>query len=68
MSFVSNGGKFKLYTVLNDLIFPTPTQPRMSFEHAISLRVEMNFFLLSLEIEDRDKVEVKLGEAQKDLL
>jgi hypothetical protein len=34
MSFVSNGGKFKLYTVLNGLIFPTPTQPRISFEHA----------------------------------
>jgi hypothetical protein len=27
---VSNGGKFKLYTVLNGLIFPTPTQPRIS--------------------------------------
>jgi hypothetical protein len=35
ISLVSNGGKFKLYTVLNDLIFPTPTQPRISFEHAI---------------------------------
>jgi hypothetical protein len=35
MSFVSNGGKFKLYTVLDGLIFPTPTQPRISFEHAI---------------------------------
>jgi hypothetical protein len=32
MSFVSNGGKFKLYTVLDGLIFPTPTQPRISFE------------------------------------
>jgi hypothetical protein len=28
MSFVSNG-KFKLYTVLNGLIFRTPTQPRI---------------------------------------
>jgi hypothetical protein len=35
MSFVSNGGKFKLYTVLNGLIFPTPTQPRISFERTI---------------------------------
>jgi hypothetical protein len=35
MSFVSNGGKFKLYTVLNGLIFPTPTQPRISFERPI---------------------------------
>jgi hypothetical protein len=32
---VANGGKFKLYTVLNGLIFPTPTQPRISFERAI---------------------------------
>jgi hypothetical protein len=37
MSFVSNGGKFKLYTVLDGLIFPTPTQPRISFERAIHL-------------------------------
>jgi hypothetical protein len=35
MSFVSNGGKFKLYTVLNGFIFPSPTQPRISFERAI---------------------------------
>jgi hypothetical protein len=35
MSFVSNGGKFKLYTVLNGFIFPTPTQPRISFERPI---------------------------------
>jgi hypothetical protein len=35
MSFMSNGGKFKLYTVLNDLIFPTATQPRISLERAI---------------------------------
>jgi hypothetical protein len=35
MSFVSNGGKFKLYTVLNGLIFPTPFQPRISSERAI---------------------------------
>jgi hypothetical protein len=32
MSFVSNGGKFKLYTVLSGLIFPTPTQLRISFQ------------------------------------
>jgi hypothetical protein len=35
MSFVSNGGKFKLYTVLNGLIFPTPPQPRILVERAI---------------------------------
>jgi hypothetical protein len=34
MSFVSNGGKFKIYTVLG-LIFPTPTQTRILFESAI---------------------------------
>jgi hypothetical protein len=28
MSLVSNGGKFKLYTVINGLIFPTPIQPK----------------------------------------
>jgi hypothetical protein len=35
MSFVAIDGKFKLYTVLNGLIFSTPTQPRISFERAI---------------------------------
>jgi hypothetical protein len=35
ISFVSNGGKFKLHTVLNVLIFPT--QPRISFERAIRI-------------------------------
>jgi hypothetical protein len=35
MSFVSNGGKFKFYTVLNGLIFPTSIQPRILFERAI---------------------------------
>jgi hypothetical protein len=37
MSFVSNSGKFKLYTVLNGLIFPTPTHSRISFERAIQI-------------------------------
>jgi hypothetical protein len=32
MSFVSNGVKFKLYTVINGLILATLTQPRISFE------------------------------------
>jgi hypothetical protein len=35
MSFLPNGGKFKFYTVLNGLIFATPTQPRISFERGI---------------------------------
>jgi hypothetical protein len=35
MSFVSNGGKFKFYTVLNGLLFPTPTQSRISFERVM---------------------------------
>jgi hypothetical protein len=38
---VSNGGKFKLYTVLNALIFPTPTQPRISFERPIQYCVKI---------------------------
>jgi hypothetical protein len=35
MSFVSNGGKFKLKTVPNGLLFSTPTQPRISFKRMI---------------------------------
>jgi hypothetical protein len=35
MSFVSNGGKFNLYTVSNGLLFSTPPQPRFSFELTI---------------------------------
>jgi hypothetical protein len=46
MSFVSNGGKFKLYTVLNGLIFPTPTQPRISFERPNVNLVDMAYFLV----------------------
>jgi hypothetical protein len=48
MSFVSNGGKFKLYTVLNGLIFPTPTQPRISFERPIE---ESEFIKLNFKFE-----------------
>jgi hypothetical protein len=58
MSFVSNGGKFKLYTVLNGLIFPAHTQPRISFERPISLRVEVSLFVPSPEIEDLNCVSV----------
>jgi hypothetical protein len=47
MSFVLNGGKFKLYTVLNDLIFPTPTQPRISFERAIEHNTRVAYKILS---------------------
>jgi hypothetical protein len=35
MSLVSNGGKFKLYTLPNGLFFSTPTLPRISFERMI---------------------------------
>jgi hypothetical protein len=35
VSFVSNGGKFKLYTIPNGLLFSTPTQPMISFERMI---------------------------------
>jgi hypothetical protein len=48
MLFVSNGGKFKLYTVLDSLIFPTPTQPRISFERAILTVYPTTFFAQSL--------------------
>jgi hypothetical protein len=37
MSFVSNGGKFKLYTVPDGLFFSTPTQPRFPFELMIEV-------------------------------
>jgi hypothetical protein len=49
MSFVPNGGKFKIYTVLNGLIFPTPTQPRISFERAYKISedfISMYLFLM----------------------
>jgi hypothetical protein len=39
---MSNGGKFKLFTVLNGLIFPTPTQPRISFERPIYYIIKTN--------------------------
>jgi hypothetical protein len=38
MSFVSNGGKFKLYTVPNDLLFQF-TQPRFLFERMLFINV-----------------------------
>jgi hypothetical protein len=38
MSFVSNGRKFKLYTVPNGLLFSTPTQPTFLFERMILLQ------------------------------
>jgi hypothetical protein len=50
MSFVSNGGKFKFYTVLNGLIFPTPTQHRISFERAIQNQKIKYIISFKLEI------------------
>jgi hypothetical protein len=38
MMFVSNSGKFKHYTVPNDLLFSTPAQPRFSFEGMIFIQ------------------------------
>jgi hypothetical protein len=38
MSFVSSGGKFKLYTVPNGLLFSTPTQSWFSFERVIQVK------------------------------
>jgi hypothetical protein len=59
MSFVSNCGKFKLYTVLNGLLFPTPAQPRISFERAIeySVKSRSESFCAKPRDEDRDEVE-----------
>jgi hypothetical protein len=37
---MSNGGKFKLYTVLNGLIFPKPIQPRIS--HNLNFYIMIN--------------------------
>jgi hypothetical protein len=37
---MSNGGKFKLYTVLNGLIFPKPIQPRLS--HNLNFYIMIN--------------------------
>lgn len=39
MKLVSNGGKFKLYTVRNGLLFSMPTQPGFSFERMILTRL-----------------------------
>jgi hypothetical protein len=64
MSFVSYGGKFKHYTVKNGLIFPTPSQPRISFERATDYIIK-SLFVLSPEIEDRDEVEVGNWEKHK---
>jgi hypothetical protein len=41
MSFVSNGGKFKLYTVLNGLNFPTP--------YEVNIKLTDNLFFLIKE-------------------
>jgi hypothetical protein len=38
MVFVSNGGKFKHYTVPNGILFSTLTQPRFSFERMIFIQ------------------------------
>jgi hypothetical protein len=54
MSFVSNGGKFKLYTVLNGLIFPTLTQPRISFERPIYF--QSSLFALLKHVENNSNV------------
>jgi hypothetical protein len=42
MSFVSNRGKFKLYAVLNGLIFPTPTQSRFHLNARYKQKSEIN--------------------------
>jgi hypothetical protein len=51
MSFLSNGGKFKLYAVLNGLIFPTLTQSRISFERSKKINnKKMSVIIFSAKI------------------
>jgi hypothetical protein len=52
MSFVSNGGKLKLYTLLNGFLFSTPTQPRFSFERMIHY-IECSFKFILKVLESR---------------
>jgi hypothetical protein len=46
-NYVPIKGKFKLYTVLNGLIFPIFTQPKISFERAILLIAQGNVDLFT---------------------
>jgi hypothetical protein len=59
MSFVSNGGKFKLYTVLNGLIFATPTQPRISFEQVSGITakkmIRINHYGLRISLQSNSR-------------
>jgi hypothetical protein len=47
MSFLSSGGKFKFYTVLNGLLFSTPTQAGISFERMIDVTKKYILNILS---------------------
>jgi hypothetical protein len=58
MSFVSNGGKFKLYTVLNGLIFPTSTQPRISFERPIFYYGALGMFR-NLDVDQNEVISIQ---------
>jgi hypothetical protein len=40
-SFMSKGGKFKLYPVPNGLLFSTPTQRRFLFERMIHIEIKL---------------------------
>jgi hypothetical protein len=59
MSFVSNGGKYKLYTVLNGLIFATPTQPRISFEQVSGITakkmIRINHYGLRISLQSNSR-------------
>jgi hypothetical protein len=43
LSFMSNGGIFKLYTVPNGLLFSSLTQPRFSFERMLPTYIGVNY-------------------------
>jgi hypothetical protein len=61
MVFVSNGGKFKHYTVPNGLLFSTLTQPRFSFERMIFIqRCRLYFQVKKLRAKPRVKANNKI--------
>jgi hypothetical protein len=59
MSFLSNGGKFKLYTVLNGLLFSKPTKPRISFERAI-VRIVYTRNVLDMDCQSQGRLKLMI--------
>jgi hypothetical protein len=66
MSFVSNVGKFKLYSVPNGLLFSTPTQLRFLFERMIPTNmivvtnIKVVIYSLLVSINGTCRVEVNI--------